>query len=123
MEMLVTKFSHGNYRNENELFAETILDEKVKLVGVKESLCKRCGRPKNTIGRLRIVSTSASSRTCITWARWAISCRMDTTSLRPRAASCARSKSVKCLSRSRDTTITAFAFAILSRAVAFVLLC
>ena len=33
MEMLVTKFSNGKYRNEGELFAEPISDENVKLMG------------------------------------------------------------------------------------------
>ena len=33
MEMLVTKFSHGKYRNEGELFAEPISAENVKLMG------------------------------------------------------------------------------------------
>ena len=33
MEMLVTKFSNGKYRNEGELFAEVISDENVKLMG------------------------------------------------------------------------------------------
>ena len=33
MEMLVTKFSHGKYRNEGELFAEVISPDNVKLMG------------------------------------------------------------------------------------------
>ena len=33
MEMLVTKFSKGKYRNESELFSEPISDENVKLMG------------------------------------------------------------------------------------------
>ena len=33
MEMLVTKFSNGKYRNEGELFAKPISDENVKLMG------------------------------------------------------------------------------------------
>ena len=33
MEMLVTKFSNGRYRNEGELFAEPISNENVKLMG------------------------------------------------------------------------------------------
>ena len=33
MGMLVTKFSHGKYRNEGELFAEPISAENVKLMG------------------------------------------------------------------------------------------
>ena len=33
MEMLVTKFSNGKYRNEGELFAEPISKENVKLMG------------------------------------------------------------------------------------------
>ena len=33
MEMLVTKFSKGKYRNESELFAEAISNENVKLMG------------------------------------------------------------------------------------------
>lgn len=33
MEMLVTKFSKGKYRNEGDLFAEPISDENVKLMG------------------------------------------------------------------------------------------
>ena len=33
MEMLVTKFSNGKYRNEGELFAEPISNETVKLMG------------------------------------------------------------------------------------------
>ena len=33
MEMLVTKFSNGRYRNEGELFAEPISDKNVKLMG------------------------------------------------------------------------------------------
>ena len=33
MEMLVTKFSSGKYRNEGELFAEVISAENVKLMG------------------------------------------------------------------------------------------
>ena len=33
MEMLVTKFSNGKYRNEGELFAEPISNENVKLMG------------------------------------------------------------------------------------------
>ena len=33
MEMLVTKFSKGKYRNEGELFADPISDENVKLMG------------------------------------------------------------------------------------------
>lgn len=33
MEMLVTKFSKGKYRNENELFAEPISADNVKLMG------------------------------------------------------------------------------------------
>ena len=33
MEMLVTKFSKGKYRNEGELFAEPISNENVKLMG------------------------------------------------------------------------------------------
>ena len=33
MEMLVTKFSKGKYRNEDELFAEPISAENVKLMG------------------------------------------------------------------------------------------
>ena len=33
MEMLVTKFSKGKYRNEGELFAEPISVENVKLMG------------------------------------------------------------------------------------------
>lgn len=33
MEMLVTKFSNGKYRNESELFAEPILEGNVKLMG------------------------------------------------------------------------------------------
>ena len=33
MEMLVTKFSNGKYRNEGELFAEPISTENVKLMG------------------------------------------------------------------------------------------
>ena len=33
MEMLVTKFSYGKYRNEGELFAEPISNENVKLMG------------------------------------------------------------------------------------------
>ena len=34
MEMLVTKFSHGKYRNEGELFAEPISADNVKLMGM-----------------------------------------------------------------------------------------
>ena len=33
MEMLVTKFSKGKYRNEGELFKEVIYSENVKLMG------------------------------------------------------------------------------------------
>ena len=33
MEMLVTKFSNGKYRNEGELFNELISNENVKLMG------------------------------------------------------------------------------------------
>lgn len=33
MEMLVTKFSNGKYRNEGELFAEPISNDNVKLMG------------------------------------------------------------------------------------------
>ena len=33
MEMLVTKFSNGKYRNESELFAEPISAGNVKLMG------------------------------------------------------------------------------------------
>ena len=33
MEMLVTKFSNGKYRNEGELFNEPISNENVKLMG------------------------------------------------------------------------------------------
>ena len=33
MEMLVTKFSKGKYRNEGELFSEPISKENVKLMG------------------------------------------------------------------------------------------
>ena len=33
MKMLVTKLSHGKYKNEGELFAERISDENVKLMG------------------------------------------------------------------------------------------
>ena len=33
MEMLVTKFSNGKYRNEGDLFAESISNENVKLMG------------------------------------------------------------------------------------------
>ena len=33
MEMLVTKFSNGKYRNEGDLFAEPISNETVKLMG------------------------------------------------------------------------------------------
>ena len=33
MEMLVTKFSNGKYRNEGELFAEPISKDNVKLMG------------------------------------------------------------------------------------------
>ena len=33
MEMLVTKFSKGKYRNEGELFAEPISENNVKLMG------------------------------------------------------------------------------------------
>ena len=33
MEMLVTKFSKGKYRNERELFSEPISKENVKLMG------------------------------------------------------------------------------------------
>ena len=33
MEMLVTKFSKGKYRNEGELFSEPISAENVKLMG------------------------------------------------------------------------------------------
>ena len=33
MEMLVTKFSNGKYRNEGELFAEPISVDNVKLMG------------------------------------------------------------------------------------------
>ena len=33
MEMLVTKFSNGKYRNEGELFAEPISADNVKLMG------------------------------------------------------------------------------------------
>ena len=33
MEMLVTKFSNGKYRNEGELFKEVISSENVKLMG------------------------------------------------------------------------------------------
>ena len=33
MEMLVTKFSNGKYRNEGELFAEPISENNVKLMG------------------------------------------------------------------------------------------
>ena len=33
MEMLVTKFSHGKYRNESELFSEPISEDNVKLMG------------------------------------------------------------------------------------------
>ena len=33
MEMLVTKFSNGKYRNEGELFDELILKSNVKLMG------------------------------------------------------------------------------------------
>ena len=33
MEMLVTKFSNGKYRNEGELFDEPISNENVKLMG------------------------------------------------------------------------------------------
>ena len=33
MEMLVTKFSNGKYRNEGELFEEVISAENVKLMG------------------------------------------------------------------------------------------
>ncbi len=33
MEMLVTKFSKGKYRNEGDLFAEPISNENVKLMG------------------------------------------------------------------------------------------
>ena len=33
MEMLVTKFSNGKYRNEGELFQEPISNENVKLMG------------------------------------------------------------------------------------------
>ena len=38
MEMLVTKFSNGKYRNEGELFAEVISAENVKLMGEMISL-------------------------------------------------------------------------------------
>ncbi len=33
MEMLVTKFSKGKYRNEGELFSEPISKDNVKLMG------------------------------------------------------------------------------------------
>ena len=33
MEMLVTKFSNGKYRNEDKLFAESISENNVKLMG------------------------------------------------------------------------------------------
>ena len=33
MEMLVTKFSKGKYRNEGELFAEPISKDNVRLMG------------------------------------------------------------------------------------------
>ena len=33
MEMLVTKFSKGKYRNEGELFSELISKDNVKLMG------------------------------------------------------------------------------------------
>ena len=34
--MSATKFSKGNYRNERELFAESILKESIKLMGDKQ---------------------------------------------------------------------------------------
>ncbi len=33
MELLVSKFSHGKYRNEGELFAEPVSPQNVKLMG------------------------------------------------------------------------------------------
>ena len=38
MEMLVTKFSNGKYRNEGELFAEPISKDNVKLMGEMNAL-------------------------------------------------------------------------------------
>ena len=42
MEMLVTKFSKGKYRNEGELFSEPISKENVKLMG--EIIAQRAWR-------------------------------------------------------------------------------
>ena len=39
MEMLVTKFSKGKYRNEGELFSEPISAENVKLMGEMIAFC------------------------------------------------------------------------------------
>ncbi len=52
MEMFVTKFSKGKYRNEGELFAETISAENVKLMGEMIAL-QALRTVKNTISELQ----------------------------------------------------------------------
>ena len=64
MEMLVTKFSKGKYRNEGELFDEPISAENVKLMGEMIAL-----QALRTVKKIRFYEsqtscTSASSKTC-----------------------------------------------------------
>ena len=65
MEMLVTKFSNGKYLNEEQLFAEPISNENVKLMG--EMIALQALRiVKSTIRKSRTRCISVSSKTCTT---------------------------------------------------------
>ena len=61
--MLVTKFSHGKYRNESELFAEPISKNNVKLMG--EMIALQALRTiKKFDMRVLTNAISDSSKTC-----------------------------------------------------------
>ena len=68
MEMLVTKFSKGKYRNEGELFAEPISSDNVKLMGEMIALQALRTVKKYDI-KWRTDCISDSSKTCTTWAK------------------------------------------------------
>ena len=78
MEMLVTKFSNGKYKNEGELFAEPISDENVKLMGEMIALqsLRTAKKFDWQIGHRYYIGLI---KDCTIWARSIISCRTDTT--------------------------------------------
>ena len=56
MEMLVTKFSNGKYRNEGELFVEPISAENEKLMGEMIAL-----RQKRQFGNWNVITRASGN--------------------------------------------------------------